>query len=71
MRASTGWLKNFKLQIGIRELNIEGEILSGDFSAGQSFRTKFNFIEKKGYSESVSIMPMKQAHFENIFQENY
>lgn len=50
-KASTGWLKTFKSRHGIRELHIEGEILSGDFSAAESFKTKFkDFIDKEGYS---------------------
>lgn len=50
--ASTGWLKNYKSWHGICKPHIEEEILSGDFSAAESFKTKFTAcIESKGYSE--------------------
>lgn len=39
-QASTGWLKRFKSRHGIRELQIEGEKLSADSSAAESFRIK-------------------------------
>lgn len=36
-KASSGWLKNFKSLHGIRELEIQGEILSGDIDCAQKF----------------------------------
>lgn len=43
-QASTGWLKRFKSRHGIRELQIEGEKLSADSSAAESFRMKLRDI---------------------------
>ena len=43
-QASTGWLKRFKSRHGIRELQIEGEKLSADSSAAESFKIKLRDI---------------------------
>lgn len=43
-KASSGWLTNFKIRHGIRELQIEGEILSGDNAGSEAFKIKFNEI---------------------------
>ncbi|GFU62353.1 jerky-like protein [Trichonephila clavipes] len=40
-KVSTGWLKNFKSRHGIRELQIEGESLSGDNNSAHEFRKRF------------------------------
>lgn len=50
-KASSGWLQNFKFRHGIRELDIQGENLSSDLEAGNTFIEKFikDAIEK-GYS---------------------
>lgn len=39
--ASSGWLKNFKLRHGIRQIEIHGEKLSADAPAAVSFSEKF------------------------------
>jgi hypothetical protein len=39
--ASPGWLQGFKSQHGIRQLDIQGEKLSGDTSAADLTVTKF------------------------------
>lgn len=50
-KASTGWLKNFKMRHGIRELQIEGEILSGDSAASEEFKIKFSeLVISQNYS---------------------
>ncbi|KAJ8720806.1 hypothetical protein PYW08_006271 [Mythimna loreyi] len=43
-QASTGWLKRFKSRHGIRELQIQGEKLSADSSAAESFKIKLRDI---------------------------
>lgn len=49
-KASTGWLKNFKSWLGIRELNVQGEKLSSDSSAAEAFETTFsNFVNSNGF----------------------
>jgi hypothetical protein len=40
-KASAGWLNNFKKRHGIRELEIQGEKLSSDHVAAQTFKQKF------------------------------
>lgn len=40
--ASSGWLYSFKLRHGIRELDIQGEALSGDKDAAEKFVAEFN-----------------------------
>ncbi|GFV99531.1 jerky-like protein [Trichonephila clavipes] len=40
-KASTSWLKNFKSRDGIRELQIEGESLSGDKNSAHKFKETF------------------------------
>ncbi|KAI4471816.1 hypothetical protein MML48_1g12419 [Holotrichia oblita] len=48
---SSGWLKNFKTQHGIRELDIQGETFSSDLVAGCAFVEKFKQDAlAKGYS---------------------
>ncbi|GFT27570.1 jerky-like protein [Trichonephila clavipes] len=37
-KASTGWLKNFKSLLGIRELQIEGESMSGKKNSAHKFK---------------------------------
>lgn len=50
-KASTGWLKNFKSRHGIRELEIQGESLSGNAVSAENFKKSFSaFVEKNGYS---------------------
>lgn len=50
-QASTGWLKRFKSRHGIRELQIEGEKLSANTTAADSFKTKFkNILNTENYS---------------------
>lgn len=50
-KASTGWLKNFKSRHGIRELNVQGEVLSSDIPAAETFKTTFlNFVNSSGYA---------------------
>ncbi|XP_054720160.1 jerky protein homolog-like [Uloborus diversus] len=39
-KASSGWLEKFKIRHGIRQLNIEGEKLSGNVAAVDSFVAK-------------------------------
>ncbi|XP_071053235.1 jerky protein homolog-like [Onthophagus taurus] len=41
-QASQGWLHRFKLRHGIRQLNIQGEKLSSDKSAAESYLIEFN-----------------------------
>lgn len=43
-KASTGYLRNFKARHGIRLLNIQGEILSGDSLAAEEFKQKFSAL---------------------------
>lgn len=43
-QASTGWLKRLKSRHGIRELQIQGENLSADSSAAESFKIKLRDI---------------------------
>lgn len=46
--ASSGWLYRFKQRHGIRELDIQGEILSGDKDAAEEFVADFNkFVESE------------------------
>lgn len=46
--ASSGWLTRFKQRHGIRELDIRGEILSGDNSAAENFCKEFNeFVSRE------------------------
>lgn len=40
--ASSGWLTRFKQRHGIRELQIQGESLSGDNAAAEEFQHQFN-----------------------------
>jgi hypothetical protein len=40
--ASSGWLTRFKQRHGIRELQIQGESLSGDTAAAEQFHNEFN-----------------------------
>lgn len=52
-KASTGWLKNFKTRHGIRELNVQGESLSSDSSAAESFKKTFSdFVKNSGFSRT-------------------
>ncbi|GFT80595.1 jerky-like protein [Trichonephila clavipes] len=37
-KANTGWLKNFKSLLGIRELQIEGESMSGNKNSAHKFK---------------------------------
>lgn len=49
-KASTGWLKNFKSRHGIRELKVEGESLSSDIPAAESFKKTFSdFVKDSGF----------------------
>ncbi|GBN83205.1 Jerky -like [Araneus ventricosus] len=46
--ASSGWLIRFKQRHGIRQLNVEGERLSADVTAADSFCVKFQeFIDEE------------------------
>lgn len=48
-KASAGWLHNFKLRHGIRELQIHGETLSANSSAAEQFKKTFqSFLEEEG-----------------------
>ncbi|GFX27619.1 jerky-like protein [Trichonephila clavipes] len=50
----SGWLKNFKLCHGIRELQIKGKSLSGDKNSPQKFKETFlQHAEEEGYSRDV------------------
>lgn len=50
-KASSGWLKNFKMRHGIRELDVQGEILSADNSAAMRFKEKFvSMTIEEGYT---------------------
>jgi hypothetical protein len=50
-KASTGWLKRFKSRHGIREIDIQGEKLSADVAAAESFKISFkNLIEKEAFN---------------------
>ena len=50
-KASTGWLRAFKSRHRIRELQIEGETLSGDSNAANTFTNLFlNLVQKEGYT---------------------
>ncbi|XP_050065139.1 jerky protein homolog-like [Aphis gossypii] len=49
-KASSGWLHKFKSRHGIRELQIQGELLSADLSSAENFKQTFQlFVEKEGY----------------------
>ncbi|GFW23045.1 jerky-like protein [Trichonephila clavipes] len=49
-KASTAWLKNFKSHHGIWELQIEGELLSGDKNSANKFKETFlQHVEEEGY----------------------
>ncbi|XP_025203542.1 uncharacterized protein LOC112600511 [Melanaphis sacchari] len=49
-KASSGWLHKFKSRHGIRELQIQGELLSADSSSAENFKQTFRlFVEKEGY----------------------
>lgn len=43
-KASGGWLSNFKQRHGIRQLDVQGEMLSGDSAAAESFLKTFENI---------------------------
>jgi hypothetical protein len=50
-QASTEWLKCFKSRHGIRELHIEGEKLSSDKTAAETFKKAVReLVEEEGYS---------------------
>ncbi|GFT71821.1 jerky protein homolog-like [Trichonephila clavipes] len=50
-KTSTGWLRNFKSCHGIRELQIEGESLSGDKNSAHKFKEAFlQSVEEESYS---------------------
>ncbi|GFS58002.1 jerky-like protein [Trichonephila inaurata madagascariensis] len=50
-KASTGWIKNFKSRHGIRELQIEGESLSGDKNSAHKFKETFlQSVEEESFS---------------------
>ena len=44
--ASVGWLSWWKARHGIREVSVSGENLSGDNSASDDFKTKFEKFVK-------------------------
>jgi hypothetical protein len=49
---SSGWLHKFKSRHGIRESQIQGELLSADSSSAENFKQTFQlFVEKEGYSQ--------------------
>jgi hypothetical protein len=51
-KTSSGWLHKFKSRHGIRELHIQGELLSADSSSAENFKQTFQlFVEKEGYSQ--------------------
>lgn len=51
-KASTGWLKNFKARHGIRELIVQGESLSSEISAAESFKRKFlDYVKDNGFAK--------------------
>lgn len=51
-KASSGWLRNFKLRHGIRELEIHGEKLSSDLNAAETYKKRFPaMVREKGYSK--------------------
>lgn len=45
--ASQGWLSNFKKRYGIRQLEIQGESMSGDFVAATLFNENFAALKSK------------------------
>lgn len=48
--ASSGWLTRFKQRHGIRELSIQGELLSGDQTSAEQFVKDFEmFVLEEGY----------------------
>lgn len=50
-QASTGWLKRFKSRHGVRQLQIQGEKLSADSSAADSFKIKLrDLLKEEGYA---------------------
>lgn len=50
-QASTGWLKRFTSNHGIRELQIQGEKLSADSSAAESFKIKLrDILDEENYA---------------------
>lgn len=52
-KASSGWLRNFKSRHGIRELNIEGEILTCNSTSAKKFKETFlNTIKREGYTRN-------------------
>ncbi|XP_064412796.1 jerky protein homolog-like [Latimeria chalumnae] len=53
-KASHGWLESFKKRHGIRQLSIEGEKLSPNKGAADSFIEKFkNIIQNEGYTPDL------------------
>jgi hypothetical protein len=52
-KISSSWLKKFKSRHGIRELNIEGEILSCNSKSAEKFKEIFlNMIKREGYTKN-------------------
>ncbi|GFT59833.1 jerky-like protein [Trichonephila clavipes] len=49
-KTSTGWLRNFTSRQWIRELQIEGESLSGDKNSAHKFKEAFLQSVEEGYS---------------------
>lgn len=43
-KASSGWLNNLKQRLGIRQVDVQGEMLSGDSGAAELFVKKFEKI---------------------------
>ena len=50
-KASKGWLHSFKNRHGIRQLTLQGELLSADPSAANDFKAFLSeFVEQQGFS---------------------
>ncbi|GFT71854.1 jerky-like protein [Trichonephila clavipes] len=49
-KTSTGWLRNFTSRQWMRELQIEGESLSGDKNSAHKFKEAFLQSVEEGYS---------------------
>lgn len=70
--ASSGWLYRFKQRHGIRELDIQGEALSGDKNAAEKFVTEFNdFVTAEICYLNRYYMPMNRVFTGNACHQKH
>jgi hypothetical protein len=68
--ASSGWLTRLKQRHGICEICIQGEKLTGDFTAANKFCVEFQELNQSYYQIKYT-RPMKPVSIGNVYYQTF